>query len=65
MHYLNPQIDHLDRLGLTAEIADVLVQRDLVVLDTGWSRFLGLCLDVVADTLEVGLFGRGELEFKH
>jgi hypothetical protein len=61
MHDLRPEIDHLGGLGQRAEVPDVLVQRDVVVLGARWTGFQRLGLDVVADAFEVLLFGGGEL----
>jgi hypothetical protein len=61
MHDLRPEIDHLGGLWQRAEVADVLVQCDVIVLGARWTGFQRLGLDVVADAFEVLLFGGGEL----
>ena len=62
MHYPYPEVDHLSRLGSRAEIADVLVQGDIIVVDQGWAGLQRLGLDMVPDVFQIPLVFWRELQ---
>lgn len=61
MHHPHPEVDHPDRLGKRPEIADVLVQGNIVVLDQRRTRLHRLGLNMVPYILQVPLIFRREL----
>lgn len=59
VHDLHPDVDHLDGLGSRSEVANILIERHLVVLGSWGLCLFGLGLDVVPDALQVGfILGR-------